>query len=316
MQGFDSDHREAYGVVVDDPLLGFEVGSSLRFQSTPFRFNVEVPEATVKNWDLFEGTLLMVSFMGQEKQRILGSAVMVAPGVALCATHVLQPQLDVLVAGRLVATCHSLAPHGLQLWRVQKVTLVPNSDLTILGISLISRLPPNNHFYLPIITTRFPKFGEKLAIWGFRAGEPNFHYHEDGQGVAASGDLWVGSGPITQIYPTGRDRAMLPWPVAEVNCPARGGMSGGPAYDQHGALIGLLSSSIDADSGKGISYVSMLWPALTARFESCWPEGLIREPVSLLEMDRRLCSIDKPDAIVARYDELAGITHTEYRLWE
>lgn len=55
--------------------------------------------------------------------------------------------------------------------------------------------------------------------------------------------------PGLRGYPHGRDRVMLPWPVLEVDCPTWGGMSGGPVFDEHGHLIGLLCSSFSVEEG-------------------------------------------------------------------
>jgi hypothetical protein len=303
-------------VVVGDPLKELEVGAEIKFQPRAFQFKVGPPEATVSNWDLFEGTLLMVCFTGQEEQRIIGSAVMVAPGVALSASHVIQPELDALMSGGLVASCQGLTSHGLQIWNIHKVSVIPNTDITILCIGLISSLPPEGCFTLPVVTTRFPKVGEDVYIWGFRAGDDTFPLSIGRQGVECAADLWVGNGLVTERYPTGRDRGMLPWPVIEIDCSTRGGMSGGPAYDKHGLLIGLLCSSIETENGGGVTYLSLLWPALTQRFESSWPPGLISKSTSLLEMSPRLCAIDKPEAIVARHNDVDGTIQSRYKIWE
>jgi len=37
-------------------------------------------------------------------------------------------------------------------------------------------------------------------------------------------------------------------------------MSGGPAFDKNGKLIGILTSSFEAGDDLGPSYVSLLWP--------------------------------------------------------
>lgn len=86
-------------------------------------------------------------------------------------------------------------------------------------------------------------------------------------------------------------------------------MSGGPAFDERGFLIGLLSSSNENEQGD-ITFVSLLWPSLTVRVTPPWPPGLYQAPVSLLEMDRRLCGIERPDAL----EIVPGKVF--YRLWE
>jgi hypothetical protein len=308
-----NEDTQTVGVVTDDPTKSLPVGSKLQFRPVPVRGDVPEGAATLKNWQFFEGMLVHIAFTDHAVQRVEGSGVLVAPGVALCATHVVAPHLERLMAGEAIATCFGISTHSLQIWNVRKVTAVQSTDITILGLELTSALPPENIFIQSIITTRTPKIGEQLTICGFRASEASFQRGE--QGVEASGDMWVCRGAIVETYPHGRDRAMLPWPALAVNVPSRGGMSGGPAYDRDGLLVGLLCSSTDYDDGNGTSYVSMLWPALTARFEGVWPSGLYRGALSLLELDSRLCAIDKPDSVSVRYEQ-SGTVHTEYRVWE
>lgn len=301
------------GRVIEDPAKTLRVGSELFFKPTPVVGDVPPGAATLKNWDFFQGMLVHIAFTDGEFHRIEGSGVMVAPGIALCASHVFADHLESLGAGESVATCFGISSNALMIWHVRKVSQVPETDITILGVELASDLPPDNTFVQSIITTRTPAVGEELTICGFRAGATPFRRGQ--MGVEASGDIWVCRGKIVETYPTGRDRGMIPWPALAVEVLALGGMSGGPVYDRQGLLVGLLCSSIECEIGQGISYVSLLWPALTSRFEATWPSGIHGAPKSLLEIDRRLCSIDRPDVVIGRYDP-SGSVHTEYLVWE
>jgi hypothetical protein len=55
---------------------------------------------------------------------------------------------------------------------------------------------------------------------------------------------------------------MLPWPTIEVDCGTKGEITGGPAFDKYRMLVGILTSSFEAEDDLGPSYVSLLWPAL------------------------------------------------------
>src|SRR5690242_15934434 len=237
------------GVVTDDPTKNLVIGSELHFKPTPVAGEVPEGAAKLKNWQFFDGMVVHIGFTDEEFERIEGSGVIVAPGTALCATHVIEPHMDRIMAKTAVVTCYGIASHGLQIWIVRKVTFVPKTDITILGIELASALPPRNTFRQSVITTRTPSVGERLTICGFRAGELAFQRDENS--VQVSGAMWVCKGSIVDAYPLGRDR-MIPWPVLAVEVNSQGGMSGGPVYDHNGLLVGLLCSGDEATS-----YVSL-----------------------------------------------------------
>lgn len=302
----------ASGIVIGDPAATMPVGSEMRFQAVPIQPKFAGPAASISNWEFFEGMLLAIAFGDRAGHRVEGSAVLVAPGVALCATHVIEPHVLRLLAAEAGAVCVGVTSHGLQIWRFRKITHVPNTDLTILGLELASALPPHNTFFQAAISTRTPVEGEELLICGFRAPQAV----EDARGIEIRGELRLSKGPVSARYPRGRDRAMIPWPSVEVACPALGGMSGGPIFDSNGLLIGLLCSSMDFAEGGGTSNISMIWPALATTIECVWPGGLIRSPTTLTEMGSQICSIDKPEAVVRAPNAEGGGYQTAYHVWE
>ncbi len=307
--GEERDRAYLRTVTIDDPTKVLPVGSRLSFLPTPVKGVIPHGAATVKNWEFSEGMILNIAFTDSGLHRVEGSGVLVAPGVALCATHVVAPHLTrIMTPGAAFASCWGICTHGLQIWQVRTLAMVPNTDVTILGLELRSALPPENRFFQSVLTTRTPAIGEELTICGYRATEQAFPADE--HGVQSCGDMWVCRGVIRERYPLFRDRCMIRWPALAVAVPSRGGLSGGPVYDRDGQLVGLLCSSDDS-----ISYVSMLWPALTARFEASWPAGIYGGTTSLLELDRRLCAIDRPEAITVRYED-SGTVQTDYHEWE
>lgn len=166
--------------------------------------------------------------------------------------------------------------------------------------------------FLTRITTRLPVVGEELLLCGFRASFMTFPRDT----TQFAGQVLISSGNVTARYPLGRDRVMMPWPCLEVSCASWGGMSGGPVYDCHGMLVGILSTSVESGDHAGPSFVSLAWPALGVEFEGGWPGPLFPKPTRLVELDARLCVIDRPDAIRLRGDPVTGSLTTEYRVWE
>lgn len=73
---------------------------------------------------------------------------------------------------------------------------------------------------------------------------------------------------------------------------------------------------MDFEDGKGISTVSLVWPVLTAQFETTWPKGLLTTPTTLLEVDRMICNIDRPEAVM-RIPHATGNGYlTAYKSWD
>lgn len=307
-------NRKSVGVVAPDPATTVAPGAAFRLEAILLKYVPPAEPAWLEDWESLHGVLLAVQFSDIGSHRIDGSAVLVAPGVALCASHVVQPRIDDLLASREAMTCFGVTKAGLQIWRTKKITIVPNSDLAILGLELASSLSDGDSLYQTVVTTRMPKIGEQLTIFGFRAAQDFFE--RSSAPAEFTANILICSGKVVARYIAGRDRVMMPWPVLEVACPSWGGMSGGPVVDSEGKVLGLLSSSFSTQDNTGPSYVSLVIPCLTTRFEGGWPAPLFKDPRSLMELDPRLCHIDNRSAITVTRDAATGRTQTAYRLWE
>ena len=161
-----------------------------------------------------------------------------------------------------------------------------------------------------------PGVGESLEIVGFRAPSASVEMRDDRPAISVNGSMLVCRGTVTAHFLNGRDASMIPWAVTEVDCASWGGMSGGPVFDQHGKLFGILCSSLNDDAGSGTSYVSMLWPALDVPFEGGWPQPWSTGTSSLLSIDERICHIDRRESVVTDVDPKTGARRTYYVRWD
>jgi hypothetical protein len=301
--------RKVVGKIIPDPAARLPVGARLGFKPEVFPVGSPRGEYTVDNWDHFGSVLLELQVFDGDTLFVHGSAVLVAPGVALAARHVIEPVWSRLcVEGGASLSCGSITSSQLMMWHCRRVTFVANSDLAVLVLSYASELPPENIFRMAVITTRLPKVGEQVSMVGFTAAKEGFPFEP--LGASAQGHVRVSVGEITQRYPSGRDKVMVPWPAIEIASSASGGMSGGPVFDQHGLLLGIVSTSLGAEDHVGPSYVSLLWPALVTPIEAEWPNGVHTPGRSLLELDA-LCCIDRRGAIRRASDTLFGYTPWE-----
>lgn len=301
--------RTAEGIVTADPLDDAAVGATIHISADLFIAKPEAGLTSIANWDYFDGAVVAIHFGEPESQRVMGSGVFVAPGVVMTARHVIEPEQDVLIAGHLEIICTGILSAGLTIWRCHSATLIGNADFAFLMVSSGSALP--RVLRQATLTTRMPKVGERLYIAGIR------HLSAGPVPIDATLKLsmMVGQGLVTARYERARDRVILPSPCVEVDCPALGGMSGGPAFDENGFLIGLITSSLEGD-GNGPTFLSLSWPALIEPITPCWPSGLYKSPISLLDMDRRLCAIDRAEAIQISIDESTGTSVATYHHWD
>lgn len=261
------------------------------------------------------GILLALSFRDRDGHHTYGSGVMVGPGLALCAAHVLHEHDFYGKLQRDKATLVVQAPLSdgvMLLWTVLCIALVPDSDLAVLSMALSSRYPEDRRFMTASLTTRMPALGDVLTVTGLSAA---------GDGTEAIGSKTrIEMAPQCQLgrvidrYPNGRDRR-LPGPCLAVACAVPGGTSGGPVFDSRGYLVGLLSASYE---GAEISFVSHLWPALV-RAQACpvWPPAPYKRPApgTLLHLGRAFgVSIERPDAF--RLCTTHGVISLDYVAWE
>jgi len=311
----DTKNGKAKAIIAADPARSFPIGGQLNFSSLLFPYTPSQQSASVRDWEYTDGVILAITFSEPQHHTIEGSAVMVGPGIAMCAWHVIEPRIQKIASGEHGITCFGVTEGGLHVWRVKKITAVPNSDLAILGLELANDLQPNATLYKSAITTRLPKVGDRLTIFGFRAGQEIFERNAD-SAVEFSANLLVSSGAVITRYLTGRDQVMIRWPALEVSCPSWGGMSGGPVFNSEGKVIGLLSSSFSTSENDGPSYVSLLLPGLVARFEGGWPAGLFNNASSLLDLNPALCSIEGREAIVVKRNAATGIDDISFRFLE
>jgi hypothetical protein len=181
-----------------------------------------------------------------------------------------------------------------------------------MGLELASAIQSGDTLHSAKITTRLPREGDELMICGFKASEKAFAVAEK----VFKGKFIVSKGLVTARYTVRRDSVLLPSPCLEVSCSTWGGMSGGPVFDSLGNLVGILSTSVGDLEGGHPSFVSLLFPALAARFEGGWPPGVIPQPARLIDLPQRVCYVDNRDAIRYSVDPSTGSTTYEYRPWE
>jgi hypothetical protein len=135
-------------------------------------------------------------------------------------------------------------------------------------------------------------------------GEPE---RIDGIPVAAKGDLYASAGEVVAVYAY-RDRVMAPFPMIEIACGSLGAMSGGPAFDQFGHVVGILSSGWRDNEPP--SNVAWIIHALMFGADLRWPPGVYTPEAPILELPDELLTI-----VGRKKVKLTGRQQVDYTRW-
>lgn len=273
--------RKLSGVVSPDPLKGLPIGANLRIRPVVFgTSDAQCVPLHVTNWTFFEGALLAVAFHGGQETRIDGTAVMIAPGLAMTATHVLANNLEGLRDGTVFGICAGPRSGGLDLWKFRSISHDEADDTAFLSLELMSPITDGWHLSTMPLTTRCPSVGEKVTITGFRFEEP-WGFASDGSPVEAIGNLYAASGEVSAVYHPFRDHILMPYPAIEIQCGSLGAMSGGAVLDRDGCLLGLIARGFNTEAKDGPTYASwIVSSALARKLDIPWPPGMYAGQVS------------------------------------
>src|SRR6185312_7303402 len=105
---------------------------------------------------------------------IMGTAVMVAPGIAFSATHVIREHMPHFGAGQQVLMCIGIGSEAMHAWWVRGIAGSTNHDVCILSLQRASELPASRTFNQAKLSTRTPGLGESVVMAGFRAAGDRF----------------------------------------------------------------------------------------------------------------------------------------------
>ena len=211
------------------------------------------------------------------KERMEGTAFLIAPRFALTAKHVIAEYLESIQNFRVEEHSKPGAHHKGKLAfcmfmpvlskRGQKIPLVIEGtyfcgfgDIALLRLRLGNK--KDNWKDLgpyPSLNLIPPKVGSKISSLGF----PNSSTKRNDENVVEL-HTWprISYGAVKEVHKDRRDSLLLNYPCFQVNAQLYGGMSGGPVLDKSGSICGLVSKSYDLLPGEEpIGYAASLWPS-------------------------------------------------------
>lgn len=272
--------NRVFSTTVTEP-LEFEIGESLNIRVFAFHGSNSVVRAQdIGNPDIFEGALLAI-IVDDGHHTVLGTAFLVAPGLAISAFHVFSADIDSILHSKKRVFCFGLRSGQATLWDIRQINHTENSDIAYLSLIPRSALHEDRTIFQFPLTTRSPKAGEQLHLIGYTNGSIDGPPEKTIQFKLMSA---VGS--VTSVYPHQRGSVLMPFPTIEILCGSVGGMSGGVVLDSSGHVCGVICRGLNTDDQEGPTFASWLIGALGREVEIVWPSGLYKSPQQVIGIER------------------------------
>jgi len=292
-----------FSTVVTEP-LELDIGEQINFKVFEFQGSDSISRAQdVRNPEVFEGALLAIIVLDDDQRQVVGTAFLVAPGLAISAFHVFSADIDDILRSNKRVYCFGLRSGQATLWDIRHINYTEDSDIAYLSLIPRSGLHEDRTFFQFPLTTRTPKVGEELHIVGYTSGSLDDPIED-----AIHFKLMSAVGIVSKVYPHQRDSVLMPFPTIEILCGSIGGMSGGVAMDESGHVCGVISRGLSDDDKIGPTYASWLVAALGREVKVAWPPSLFDSP-------QRVVGIERLIAIQGRDKIRVTETGCEVEIW-
>ena len=204
-----------------------------------------------------------------------GTCVMIAPGLAITAKHVITDavkkydKIDLDIPSKedieLQVTHNSYVFQIIDgkigyRWSVKQYFPCPISDicyLTLRPMFDFKKLPVPQNLSITLIP---PTVGERIQAFGY----PRSGVKIDGKKIELDVNPMTTVGEVITVYDQRRDTKLISFPAFQTNARFDPGMSGGPVFNDSGKLCGLICSGMFLDNSESdhISFASLLWPSM------------------------------------------------------
>lgn len=152
------------------------------------------------------------------------------------------------------------------IWAVQKLWLVPISDIALLNVIPYCENAANMKNRRSVKLNLFPpKIGSKIVGYGYHNSDVDKSNVTNGTlNIVLDDKASTTVGEVMEIHDLYRDKVRLNFPCFRVNARFDGGMSGGPVFNSNGEVCGIVCSSLPADElyQEHVSYITTLWPLM------------------------------------------------------
>lgn len=214
---------------------------------------------------------LVVDFYSNEPV-VVGTATTLCGHLLVTAKHVVEDVLPPIREGSVadiqcgLTALQILPGPEYALWEVMQAWVCTHTDLALLHLAAAPTVSNPNAsigWRQPIVSPLPPSVGERIAGFGYRKSKIAVSKNSGGGNHYDLQDDPIASvGIVREIFAERRDSHNLPFPCYQVSARFDSGMSGGPVFDETGALCGLICCNIEGSEleGEPLSYVTTLWP--------------------------------------------------------
>lgn len=194
---------------------------------------------------------------------VAGTAVFIAPGLALTARHVLDEicgQLGVDLKGKEASLdMYVFQPGTGACWYVCSVAAWIGSDIAVLSLKARNDEAKAIRTESLALSADPPEVDDEVSGLGYPATKIAIAQNDkDLLRMKMEISPSISAGRVIDVHRTHRDSVMLPFPCFLVNAEFSGGMSGGAVFNADRMLCGLVCSGGEGEL-KDRSYATSLW---------------------------------------------------------
>ena len=222
----------------------------------------------------------------------MGTATVIAPHLAITCKHVVEDhfrsyrlrdganEANFFLSATMVMASGQVAFDLL----VKAVTLSPHTDVAFLHLGGLPEPLPFAEWALPVVDLFPPVVGSVVHAVGYHSARAEVDHAR--REIRVHREVAISEGVVVDIHEERRD-GRLNFPCFQTDARFDGGMSGGPVFNDQGALCGIISSNLppSSDGEPHVSYVATLWPIAGTIIDFGRVDTTRGEPVLALMVD-------------------------------
>lgn len=251
-----------------------------------------------------------------------GTATQIAKNLHLTAGHVIRDfvarygtvgEASAATVNSSLWLTHIYPGPDYAIWEADAVWFSAHSDLALIHTKPYNDIAARVVVRSPILRLLPPEVGERVVGFGYRKPSAEIRRSSDGGRHFLVNTIPTATeGEVVEVHMERRDQSRLVFPCFRLNSRFDGGMSGGPVFDDAGAMCGVICSNLPPETpgGEHISYAASLWP-ITAimltkgkdgKAANPYPAHRLIEDKVLLATDFHLVRVVKVNGSSQTYD--------------